>query len=459
MGSEVENTTLGQITKRGCGFIQTGPFGSQLHASDYVPTGIPCIMPANIVDGRVNITDIAHITPNDAQRLSKHIVQVGDIVYSRRGDVTRKALIREKEEGMFCGTGCLLVRPGKEIDSRFLAYHLSSPLNHEWIIRHAIGATMPNLNTSILGAVPLTIPDLATQKGIARVLGALDDKIELNHQVNDTLEQMAQALFKSWFADFDPVIDNALDAGNPIPEELAAKAEKRKQLRQTAAKGEAEVTTLPDDIRSLFPNEFVFTEEMGWIPKGWAIECFGDVSVCHDKHRIPLSKKQREEKKPGLIPYYGATSIMDYVNEWIFDDIYLLIGEDGSVMKEDGTPFVQYIWGKSWVNNHAHVLQGKNGISTEHLMLFMLAQNITAYVTGAVQLKINQRNMNSIPFLKADEDINRAFSDWLIPIFEKVRAATEEISSLSSIRDILLPKLISGELQIPDAEKQVAAAL
>ena len=96
---------------------------------------------------------------------------------------------------------------------------------------------------------------------------------------------------------------------------------------------------------------------MGWIPKGWRVLNFGEVSNCFDSKRIPLSKKQRGQKQPGTIPYYGATSVMDYVNEWIFDDIYLLIGEDGSVLKEDGSPFVQYIWGQTWVNNHAHVLQ------------------------------------------------------------------------------------------------------
>jgi type I restriction enzyme S subunit len=149
--------------------------------------------------------------------------------------------------------------------------------------------------------------------------------------------------------------------------------------------------------------------ELGEIPRGWEVKTFGEVAQCYDSKRIPLSKKQREQKKPGDIPYYGATSIMDYVNEWIFNDIYLLIGEDGSVIKEKGTPFVQYIWGKSWVNNHAHILQGKNGVSTEHLMIFIQSQNISAYITGAVQLKLNQGNMNSIPFLHAGKKQNAAF--------------------------------------------------
>ncbi|MDQ6979480.1 MAG: restriction endonuclease subunit S, partial [Mariprofundaceae bacterium] len=187
MGSEFVSNTLGEIVTSGGGVIQTGPFGSQLHASDYVANGIPVIMPANINWGRVDLIDIARIKQKDADQLSKHIVKSGDIVYSRRGDVTRKALITESEEGMFCGTGCLLVRVGNLINARFLYYHLSSPTNQEWIIRHAVGATMPNLNTGILRQIPLQVPSITYQKAIAHILGSLDDKIELNRKMNETL--------------------------------------------------------------------------------------------------------------------------------------------------------------------------------------------------------------------------------------------------------------------------------
>ena len=269
MASDLLETTLGEIVKLGNGLIQTGPFGSQLHASDYVIKGIPVIMPLNIIDNKVDLFGIARITKKDAERLSKHLVKKNDIVYSRRGDVTRKALITEREEGMFCGTGCLLVRPGHSIDARFLTYHLSSPINQEWIIRHAVGATMPNLNTGILKQVPLSLPSLDIQKAIAHILGSLDDKIGLNRQINETLEAMAQALFKSWFVDFDPVIDNALAAGNSIPDGLLARAEQRQAMPPSDTDNPA--------IRALFSDAFEFTEEMGWIPKGWAVKSFGDL--------------------------------------------------------------------------------------------------------------------------------------------------------------------------------------
>ena len=162
--SKWEQTTLGKIVASGGGKIQTGPFGSQLHAADYVEAGIPCIMPANMQNNRVNLSDIALISEQDAERLSQHLVQEGDIVYSRRGDVTQKALIRKSEVGYFCGTGCLLVRPGKRIDAEFLTYHLSTPSNQGWIVKQAVGATMPNLNTAILSNVPLRVPDKTTQQ-------------------------------------------------------------------------------------------------------------------------------------------------------------------------------------------------------------------------------------------------------------------------------------------------------
>lgn len=208
--SKWKQTTLGEVLHAGGGKIQTGPFGSQLHASDYVELGIPCIMPANMKNNRVDLSGIAFISEKDAQRLSQHLVQEGDIVYSRRGDVTQKALIGKTESGYFCGTGCLLVRPGNAIDPEFLTYHLSTLSNQDWIVKQAVGATMPNLNTAILSAVPLNVPphkDL--QKKIAAVLSAFDAKIDCNQRINAELEAMAKALYDYWFVQFDFPFDFA----------------------------------------------------------------------------------------------------------------------------------------------------------------------------------------------------------------------------------------------------------
>jgi restriction endonuclease S subunit len=154
-----ELTTLGEVCRRGGGNIQTGPFGSQLHAADYVPVGVPSIMPTNIGENRIIEDGIVRITEADANRLGQHRLGTGDIVYSRRGDVEKRALIRAREEGWFCGTGCLKVRLGSGVvDPLFASFYLGHPSVKEWIVRHAVGATMPNLNTSIMSAVPFALP-------------------------------------------------------------------------------------------------------------------------------------------------------------------------------------------------------------------------------------------------------------------------------------------------------------
>ena len=194
---------LGEIVRSGGGKIHTGPFGSQLHASDYVSVGIPCIMPENMVDSRVDLSSISYITESDAQRLSKYLVEGGDIVYSRRGDVTQKALIRDDETGYFCGTGCLLLRPGSKIDSEFLAYYLSTNTMKEWIKQQAVGATMPNLNTGILARIPFKAPDKIEQIKLSKVISSIDKKIELNNKTNTELEAMAKLIYDYWFVQFD----------------------------------------------------------------------------------------------------------------------------------------------------------------------------------------------------------------------------------------------------------------
>lgn len=280
------------------------------------------------------------------------------------------------------------------------------------------------VSAQALGDFELPLPPPDVRRTIGQFLANIDDKIDANTQMNLTLEKIAQRIFKSWFIDFDPVKANA--EGIPFD-------------------------GLSPEIQSLFPSEFV-ESEMGLIPKGWEYKTLGDVSNCFDSKRVPLSKTKREERK-GIYPYYGATSLMGYVDDYIFDGVYLLLGEDGSVIKDDKTPFLQYVWGKVWVNNHAHVLQGKDGVSTEQLMIHLQRTNVSEFITGAVQLKINQSNMNRMPFLKATKEINDAFQNLINPLYEKIRANKEQIESLTKLRDRLLPKLLSGSIEIKELDE------
>ncbi|NLI41575.1 MAG: restriction endonuclease subunit S [Caldisericales bacterium] len=239
------------------------------------------------------------------------------------------------------------------------------------------------------------------QRRIADILSALDDKIELNRQTNATLEAIAQAIFKEWFVDFN------------FP----------------GATGE------------------MIDSDLGLIPEGWRVGKLEEIITNFDRKRVPLSSRERENRK-GAFPYYGAASILDYVDDYIFDGVYLLMGEDGTVITEDGKPVLQYVSGKFWVNNHTHVLQGKKPFSTEYVLLQLKNTNVKHIVTGAVQPKINQGNMNELPVVIPDEFTLLSFQDAITPIFSNILDTEQETSILTGIRDNLLPKLMNGEIEV-----------
>lgn len=190
-----EVTTLGAVTKEHGGLVQTGPFGSQLHASDYVESGVPVVMPKDI-SGRSVVTDsIARIRVDGAERLSRHQLQQGDIVFSRRGDVERHALIGERERGWLCGTGCSLVRPGVRWRSpTFLSMTLDHARARAWLVQHAVGATMPNLNTGILASVPMLVPPEPVLAAFEDIVLALETRRASNSATAQTLATLRDTL-------------------------------------------------------------------------------------------------------------------------------------------------------------------------------------------------------------------------------------------------------------------------
>ncbi len=175
----------------------------------------------------------------------------------------------------------------------------------------------------------------------------------------------------------------------------------------------------------------------------------GDIIELYDSKRVPLSSKQRQ-KMDKIYPYYGATSLMDYVDNYLFDGIYLLLGEDGTVISEEGYPILQYVWGKFWVNNHAHILVGRNGFTVESLYVLLKSTNVSSIVTGAVQLKINQANLKSVEVYIPSAGELESFNSTIKPIFDQLRNSTNEIETLTKLRDSLLPKLMSGEISVAD---------
>jgi len=284
-------------------------------------------------------------------------------------------------------------------DVKFIYYQLDLRLNRLKEISH--GTATKYLTLPLLNEIEINLPPVKTQRRIAEILTALDDKIELNRQTNATLEAIAQAIFKEWFVDFN------------FP----------------GATGE------------------LVESELGMIPKGWRVGKLEEIITNFDRKRVPLSSRERENRK-GAFPYYGAASILDYVDDYIFDGVYLLMGEDGTVITEDGKPVLQYVSGKFWVNNHTHVLQGKKPFSTEFVLLQLKNTNVNLIVTGAVQPKINQGNLNELPVVIPDEFTLLSFQDTITSIFSNILDTEQETSILKGIRDNLLPKLMNGEIDV-----------
>lgn len=179
--------------------VQTGPFGSQLHMSDYQNEGTPIITVEHLCDNRILHKNLPLVGDDDKKRLSKYVLCEGDIVFSRVGSVDRRAYVSTEENGWMFSGRCLRVRPSQKVDSKYLSYYFGLEDFKETIRMIAVGATMPSINTSILSNVVVTLPSLDEQRHIASILTSLDDKIDLLRRENATLEAMAETLFRQWF--------------------------------------------------------------------------------------------------------------------------------------------------------------------------------------------------------------------------------------------------------------------
>ncbi|CAG0939293.1 hypothetical protein BROC_00555 [Candidatus Brocadiaceae bacterium] len=399
-----------------------------------VDTGVPVLKIKNIRHRDIDVSEVDKVSEKIARETARFYAKPGDIMISMTGSgvqapdsiVGRVARYNGPSEKYLINqrVGRFIVEDLEQLEPRYLYYFLSQRSVQWELVSIATGsANQVNISAKQIEDFPIPIREISEQRVIAHILGSLDDKIEINQKTNETLEAMARAIFKSWFVDFDPV----------------------------RAKAEGRDTGLPKEIADLFPDSFE-DSELGEIPKGWRATKLKDGVEIFDNKRIPLNKRQRAERQ-GPFPYYGAAGIMDYVDDFLFDGVYVLTGEDGSVTDDNGYPVVQYVWGQFWVNNHAHVLKGKNGISDEHLYLFLEQAYIAAFVTGAVQPKLSQKNLKAIPFLLPREQVCIEFSEIVKPLFTKIRANCDENITLAAIRDALLPKLISGELRVKDTEK------
>lgn len=276
-------------------------------------------------------------------------------------------------------------------DNDFYFYWLKSPAGQHMLHSIVTGSAQPKFNKTNFRDMLVPVPPKTEQVRIAAILSSLDVKIEENKKINKNLLEQAQALYKDRYIDLSPLY--------------------------------------------------------GKIPDSWHIGTVSEIIEFYDSKRIPLSSRERE-KLDKIYPYYGATSVMDYVDRYLFDGIYLLLGEDGTVIDDKGFPILQYVEGKFWVNNHAHIITGKCGFTVELLYLLFSLTNVKFIVTGAVQPKISQANLNKVPVLIPDIIELKSFDSVIQPFFAQIRNLRAENNRLATLRDALLPRLMSGEIDV-----------
>ena len=306
-------------------------------------------------------------------------------VTSRNGEKITVALLEDCDEAIISQAYTVFeVVDCDKLLPEYLMMWFRRPEFDRYARFHSHGSAREVFDWYELCDVQLPVPSVERQREIVSEYETLTHRIHLNEQMIEKLEATAQALYRHTF------VDN-IDKQN--------------------------------------------------LPQGWHLATLGEVATCFDYKRRPLSEEERKPIK-GIYPYYGAMSVVDHINQYLFDGTFLLFSEDGAnVIDEYGHPALQYLWGKFWVNNHAHVLQGNEIVSTEYLYMALKEVNATHLVTGAAQPKINQENMNSIPLVVPTKKLMNDFNKNVNPIFTYYKIVTEENIKLTELQSLLLAKM------------------
>ena len=439
MGGDWPTTTFGDICSHSA-------FGPRFSSKEYSDKGnIACLRTKDIsADGRIEFSTMP-MAELDEKSFFNHFLQREDLVITRTGRVGTTAVFTEFDQPVVPGAFLIRFRLDRNLAyPRFYRYFFNSSSGQALIQTVATGSVQQNLNITNLHTLSIPLPPLATQKKIAHILGSLDDKIELNRQMNATLEAMAQALFKSWFVDFDPVIDNALATGNPIPDELQARAEVRVALGDKRK-------PLPEAIQKQFPSSFVFSEEMGWIPEGWEETSFGKVIK-------PLKGKTITKKTvtSGDVPVVaGGLTPAYYHNMHNVEGPVVTVSASGA-----NAGYVNLYHQRIWASDCSYIGSRQTShVYSTYLFLKGRQYEITRMQQGAAQPHVYPKDLERLRFVKAPDSLRDELEARVRDSFKKIHVALNEADCLAELRDTLLPKLLSGQLRIPDVEKLVADAV
>jgi type I restriction enzyme S subunit len=399
----------------------------------------------------------------------RKFAEEGDLLFCVRGSTTGRMNWADQEYAIGRGIGAFRHKKGNEYQPFLRALiEFKLPL----LLQSATGSTFPNVSRNQLLDLEINIPSDSEALFISKIIGELDKKIFSNQQTNQTFEQMAQALFKSWFVDFDPVIDNALSVGNLIPDEL----QKRTELRQRAIaerNTNPKLNQLSEDVQQLFPSEFE-ESELGWIPKGWEVSALAD--LINIKHGFAYKGEFFSDEKtedilltPGNVCVGGGFKSAKYkyyngpiVEEYIFKegDVYLNMTDLSKASDTLGYPaVVPEIEGITFHHNQrlGKVLyKGHNSAKKEFIYQVLCSHtsrnNVLASATGTTVKHTSPTKILSLLICHSGGRLEGIFENYAKAFYKKSALNDSSNIALTKLRDTLLPKLISGELQIPDVK-------
>lgn len=415
MANEWPITTIGEIAARTRNALVGGPFGSDLVSADYTDHGIPVIRGQNM-GGRWVSGEFAYVSPAKAEALTANLARPGDLVFTQRGTLGQVSIVPdERYDCYLLSQSQMKLTADPEIaEPTFLYYVFRSPQQLEYIRQHAIQTGVPHTNLGILRNTPLYLPPISEQKTIARILGSLDDKIELNQRMNETLEATARALFKSWFVDFDPV----------------------------RAKAEGRDSGLAKSLSDLFPSRFV-RSDLGDIPEGWAVRKLGDlIELAYGK---ALTAEDRAE---GRVPVFGSNGQVGWHDSWLARGPGIVVGRKGNpgtVMWVETDYFV--------IDTAFYVVPKEIGRSLHFLFQALRMHDLASLGADSAVPGLN-RNMAYMSLqVVPPQPLTGEFEVIAGSISARANHCAAESRALAALRDALLPKLISGELRAVDTEK------
>lgn len=406
---------------------------------DYTPGGVPLLKAADVGNGRVNINPSFRISSDKNQEHCRTELAGGELLLTLVGNPGQCAIAPQEVKGfnVVRAVGVFTVKEG--VSARYVMYSIQSQPSQNHILNICNTTVQATLNLGDLKGLPLRVPPLPEQKAIAHILGTLDDKIELNRKTSETLEAMAKALFKSWFVDFDPV----------------------------RAKAEGRPTGLPAEISDLFPDSFE-DSELGEIPSGWSVSCVNDLCEWVSSGGTP-SRSRKDFWENGNIPWFKTGELDDAplldsvekINELALGNSSCKLWEAGTILFAIyASPTVGRlgVLTESGTSNQAAAgLKAKSVIGTPFLRRTLLfsrdeLQNIAV---GAAQQNINVQILKDHKVITPGTALAGAYSSTVSPLDEQQICLAKSTRELCSLRDALLPKLISGEIRIPDAEKML----